>query len=60
MIPPPVALSLVAFQETQKLDDHSFLAVYDCLFNMFAFTQHIWKLSAFPFTFSKYVTCKTV
>jgi hypothetical protein len=34
---------LLAPRPTPKLEDHPFLAVRDCLFNIFAATLHIWK-----------------
>ena len=39
---------LLAPLPTPNLDDHSFSAVHDCLFNIFAATLHIWSPFLFP------------
>ena len=37
------SLRLLASRQTPMLEDHSWLAVHDCLFNIFAGNLHIWK-----------------
>jgi hypothetical protein len=40
------AEELLAPRPTQKLEDHTFSAVCDCLFNIFAATFRIWRSSS--------------
>ena len=37
------SVSLLASRQTLKLEDHSWSAVHDCLFNIFAANLHIWR-----------------
>ena len=37
------SVRLLASRQTPKLEDHSWSAVHDCLFNIFAANLHIWK-----------------
>jgi hypothetical protein len=39
---------LLAPCPTPKLEDHSLLAVYNCLFNILTATLHIWRLFVLP------------
>ena len=37
------SVSLLASRQTPKLEDHSWSAVHDCLFNIFAANLYIWR-----------------
>ena len=37
------SVRLLASRQTPKLEDHSWPAVHDCLFNIFAVNLHIWR-----------------
>ena len=37
------SVRLLASRQTPKLEDHSWSAVHDCLFNIFAANLHIWR-----------------
>ena len=37
------SVRLLVSRQTLKLEDHSWSAVHDCLFNIFAATFHIWR-----------------
>ena len=37
------SVRLLASRQTPKLEDHSWLAVHNCLFNIFAANLHIWR-----------------
>ena len=40
------SVRLLASRPTSKLEDHSWSAVHDCLFNIFAANLHIWRLTS--------------
>ena len=37
------SVRLLASRQTPNLEDHSWSAVHDCLFNIFAANLHIWR-----------------